>query len=545
MALNIADLFEHAADLFPERLAVACGDGERSYAQLEERANRLAHHLAAHGVGAGSHVGLCTRNSIEAIETMLAVYKLRAALININYRYTSAEIQYVLDNADVVALVHDRQFAEQVGEALPGSAQVKHVVVVDDGSDVAFTGVEFEQALAEGAAERDFDERSPDDLYILYTGGTTGQPKGVLWRHEDVWRTLGGGINFVTGEPLADEFAQAEAGKITGGMVRLCLAPLIHGNAQWAALMALFGGDTVVLLPQFDPHEVWRTVARRKVNVIVLIGDAMARPMIEAFAEGEYDISSVFAVSSSAALFSQSVKNQYVAAMPAHSVLTDSIGSSETGFMGMGMVNKDSDVGIGGPRVSVNPHTIVIDSDNKPIPAGSAQIGRLARGGYIPLGYYKDPEKTAQLFVEVDGVRYTVPGDFARHEADGTITLLGRGNTCVNTGGEKVFPEEVESALMSHPDVFDVLVVGVPDDRLGQRVAAVIELRPGTAPTFEQLSNHARRQIAGYKVPKSIWFVEKVHRLATGKADYRWANMYATEHPEDALCGPHSANNSA
>jgi acyl-CoA synthetase (AMP-forming)/AMP-acid ligase II len=545
MALNIADLFEHAADLFPERLAVACGNGERSYAQLEQRANRLAHHLAAHGVGAGSHVGLCTRNSIEAIETMLAVYKLRAALININYRYTAAEIQYVLDNADVVALVHDRQFAEQVGEALPGSAQVKHVVVVDDGSDVPFTGVEFEQALAEGAPGRDFDERSPDDLYILYTGGTTGQPKGVLWRHEDVWRTLGGGINFVTGEMLADEFAQSEVGKVTGGMVRLCLAPLIHGNAQWAALMALFGGDTVVLLSQFDPHEVWRTVAARKVNVIVLIGDAMARPMIEAFAEGDYDVSSVFAVSSSAALFSQSVKNQYIAAMPAHSVLTDSIGSSETGFMGIGMVNKDSEVGVGGPRVNINSHTIVIDSDDKPIPAGSAEIGRLARGGYIPLGYYKDPDKTAQLFVEVDGVRYTVPGDFARHEADGTITLLGRGNTCVNTGGEKVFPEEVESALMSHPDVFDVLVVGVPDDRLGQRVAAVVELRSGTAPSFEELSNHARKQIAGYKVPRSIWFVDKVHRLATGKADYRWANGYATEHPEEALCGPHSASNSA
>jgi acyl-CoA synthetase (AMP-forming)/AMP-acid ligase II len=544
MAYNIADLVEHAVDLYPERLAVACGDGEVTYAELEERANRLAHHLAAHGVGAGSHVGMCTRNRIQAIETMLAVYKLRAALINVNYRYTATEIRYVLDNADVVALVHERQFADRVEEALPSAPQVEHVVVIDDGSGVAFTGLEYEAALAEGDPRRDFDARSPDDHYLLYTGGTTGQPKGVIWRHEDVWRTLGGGINFVTGEPMPDEWAQAESGKVTGGLVRLCLAPLIHGNAQWAALAALFGGDTVILLPHFDADVAWQAIQRRKVNVVVLIGDAMARPMIEAFQVGDYDASSVYAVSSSAALFSQSVKNQYLEALP-NTVITDAIGSSETGFMGIGMITKGTDQGVGGPRVKVNDQTIVIDEYDRPIPAGSDQIGRLARGGHVPLGYYKDPEKTARLFAEVDGRRYTVPGDFARHEADGTITLLGRGNTCVNTGGEKVFPEEVEAALMSHPDVFDVLVVGVPDERLGQRVAAIVEPRPGAEPTFEELSAHVRREIAGYKVPRSIWFVDRVQRLATGKADYRWANTYATEHPEDVLCAPHSATSSA
>jgi acyl-CoA synthetase (AMP-forming)/AMP-acid ligase II len=544
MAYNIADLFEHAVDLYPERLAVACGDGEVTYAKLEERANRLAHHLAAHGVGAGSHVGMCTRNRIQAIETMLAVYKLRGALINVNYRYTANEIRYVLDNADVVALVHERKFADRVEEALPSAPQVKHVVVIDDGSGVAFTGLEYEAALVEGDPRRDFEERSSDDHYLLYTGGTTGQPKGVIWRHEDVWRTLGGGINFVTGEPMPDEWAQAESGKVTGGLVRLCLAPLIHGNAQWAALAALFGGDTVILLPQFDADAAWRAIQRRKVNVVVLIGDAMARPMIEAFQVGDYDASSVYAVSSSAALFSQSVKNQYLEALP-NTVITDAIGSSETGFMGIGMITKGSEQGVGGPRVKVNDQTIVIDEYDRPLPAGSDQIGRLARGGHVPVGYYKDPEKTARLFAEVDGRRYTVPGDFARHEADGTITLLGRGNTCVNTGGEKVFPEEVEAALMSHPDVFDVLVVGVPDERLGQRVAAIVEPRPGAEPTFDELSAHVRKEIAGYKVPRSMWFVDRVQRLATGKADYRWANTYAAEHPEDVLCAPHSATSSA
>ena len=544
MAYNIADLFEHAVDYFPDRLAVACGDDEVTYAELEDQANRLAHHLADHGVTAGSHVGMCTRNRLQAIVTMLAVYKLRAALINVNFRYTANEIRYVLDNADVVALVHERIYSDRVAEALPGAPSVKHTVVIEDESDLPFTGVAYQEALATSRPERDFEERSGDDHYLLYTGGTTGMPKGVIWRHEDVWRTLGGGINFMTGEPLENEYVQAEMGKVTGGMVRLCLAPLIHGNAQWAALMALFGGDTVVLLTQFDPAAVWEAVQRRKVNVVVLIGDAMARPMIEAFHNGSYDVSSVFAISSSAALFSQSVKNEYLESLP-NAVITDAIGSSETGFMGIGMITKDTEQGVGGPRVSAGKDTIVIDLDGKPIPAGSDEIGRLARGGHIPLGSYKDPEKTARLFVEVDGKRYTVPGDFARHEADGTITLLGRGNTCVNTGGEKVFPEEVEAALMSHPDVFDVLVIGVPDERLGQRVAAVIEPRPGATPSADDLIAHARNEIAGYKVPRSIWLVDKVQRLATAKADYRWANEYAADHPGEDLCAPRSATSSA
>jgi acyl-CoA synthetase (AMP-forming)/AMP-acid ligase II len=544
MASNIADLFEHAVDYFPDRLAVAWGDDEVSYAQLEEQANRLAHHLAEHGVAAGMHVGMCTRNRLQSIVTMLAVYKLRAALINVNYRYTANEIRYVLENADVVALVHERTFSDRVATALPGAPSVRHTVVIDDESDAPFQGVAYLDALASSRPERDFEERSGDDHYLLYTGGTTGQPKGVIWRHEDVWRTLGGGINFVTGEPLENEYAQAELGKTTGGLTRICLAPLIHGNAQWAALMALFGGDTVVLLTQFEPVAVWQEVQRRKANLIVLIGDAMARPMIEAFRAGSYDVSTLFAISSSAALFSQSVKNEYLEALP-NVVITDAIGSSETGFMGISMVTKDSEPGAGGPRVNAGKDTIVIDLDGNPIPPGSDEIGRLARGGHIPLGYYKDPEKTARLFVEVDGKRYTVPGDLARHEADGTITLLGRGNTCINTGGEKVFPEEVEAALMSHPDVFDVLVVGVPDERLGARVAAVIEPRPGAAPSADDLTKHVRAELAGYKAPRSIWLVDKVQRLATGKADYRWASQFAAEHPGEDTCAPRSATSSA
>jgi acyl-CoA synthetase (AMP-forming)/AMP-acid ligase II len=311
-----------------------------------------------------------------------------------------------------------------------------------------------------------------------------------------------------------------------GGMARLCLAPLIHGNAQWAALAALFAGDTVVLVPRFDADEVWRVVERRKVNVIVLIGDAMARPLIEAYLAGGYDASSLFAISSSAALFSPAVKQQYVTALP-NVMVTESIGASEIGFAGIGFVTGDAGK-VDGPRVTPGPDTVVIDDDGRR--AAPGVVGRLARGGHVPLGYYKDPDKTAALLIEVDGVRYAMPGDLARLEPDGTVTLLGRGNTCVNTGGEKVFPEEVEGALKAHPDVFDALVIGVPDERLGQRVAALVQPRDGRSLDLAVVEAHLRARIAGYKVPRRVWLVDEIGRTPSGKADYRWAHRYAEEH---------------
>ena len=528
MALNIADLFEHAADYFPERLAVACGDHQVSFGELEQRANRLAHHLGKQGVARGAHVGVYARNSVAVVEALLAVYKLRAVAVNVNYRYVENELRYLFTDADVVALIHDRRYADLVASVLPEVPTLTSVVVIADESDVDVTrygGVDYETALAESSPERDFEPREADDIYLLYTGGTTGYPKGVVWRHEDVWRVLGGGIDFMTGIPLADEWAQRERGREMGGLVRLCVAPLIHGNAQWAALAALFAGDTVVLVPRFDADEIWRTIERRKVNVVVLIGDAMARPLIEAYLEGEYDASSLVAISSSAALFSTSVKEQYVAALP-NVVLTESIGSSETGFAGISFVAAGTERS-DGPRVMPGPQTIVIDDTG--LPAAAGVVGRLARGGHVPLGYYKDPVKTASMLIEVDGVRYAMPGDLARLEPDGTITLLGRGNTCVNTGGEKVFPEEVENALKAHPDVFDAIVIGVPDPRLGQQVAALIQPRVDRTPDLTELEAHVRTLIAGYKVPRTVWLVDRIYRTPSGKPDYGWARRYAEQ----------------
>jgi acyl-CoA synthetase (AMP-forming)/AMP-acid ligase II len=528
VALNLADLIEHAVDAVPDRTAVICGDRQVTFAELEQRANRLAHHLARHGVEPGSHIGVYSRNSIETMEAMIAAYKLRAIAVNVNYRYVQGELRYLFDNADLVALVHERQYSDKVADVLPDTPKVKHVVVVEDGSDADYTrygGVSYDAALADGSPERDFPERSADDLYILYTGGTTGYPKGVLWRHEDIWRALGGGINFVTGEYLADEWTQAEQAK-AGGLVRLPAAPLIHGAAQWATLGSLFCGSPVVFVPQFDAHEVWKAVQKHKVQVMTIVGDAMARPLIEAYTQGDYDASSLVALSSHAALFSQSVKQEFLKQLP-NLVITDAIGASESGFTGMGMVSKDVDYSAG-PRVNFGTEAVLLDDEDNLVPVEPGAVGRIGRKGPVPIGYYKDPEKTKNLFAEVDGVRYVVPGDYARYEEDGTVTLLGRGSQCVNTGGEKVYPEEVEGALKSHPDVFDALVIGIPDDRLGQRVAAVIQPRPGTSPDFASIEAHVRTEVAGYKVPRTLWLADEIGRTPSGKPDYTWAHKHAT-----------------
>ena len=340
MALNFADLFEHAADAFGDRTAVACGDRQVTYAELDERTNRLAHHLAGLGVGPGDHVGLYARNSIEALETLIAACKLRASAVNINYRYVENELHYMFADSDLTALVYDRRLGPILDAAAPAAPGLRGLVEIDDGSHTAphpqATG--YDTALAAASPERDFPTRSNDDVYIIYTGGTTGYPKGVMWRHEDIWRTLGGGIDFITGEPLPDEWAQSRKGLEAGEFVKLCAAPLIHGNAQVAALAGLFAGETIVLLPAFDAREIWRAVQKRQVNVLVIIGDAMARPLIEAYAEGGYDASSLIAMSSSAALFSPAVKDACAKALP-DVMITEAIGSTETGFAGISFVS--------------------------------------------------------------------------------------------------------------------------------------------------------------------------------------------------------------
>ncbi|MEV6275646.1 acyl-CoA synthetase [Nocardia sp. NPDC051832] len=536
MAFNVADLFEHAVDAVPDRIAVICGDRQVTYRELDERATRLAHYFAGRGIGRGDHIGIYSRNSIEMLEAMIASYKLRAVSVSVNYRYTADEVRYVLDNADLVALVHERRYSGIVAEVLPTVPKLTDVVVVEDGSDLSSDGVRYETALATQSPLRDFEARSADDLYVLYTGGTTGFPKGVIWRHEDVWRALGGGINHVTGAYVEDEWTLAEQAKQSpAGLVIAPLSPLIHGAAQWAAFIGLNSGGTIVLVPQFDADEVWRTVAKHRVNVLTVVGDAMAKPLLDAYRSGDYDASALWAFTSHAALFSHSLKQQYLELFP-NLFLTDVVGSSESGGTGLGVVTKDADH-TQGPRVKFNAQTALIDDDDNVVEPAPGAIGRMARTGHIPLGYYKDPEKTKTIFVEIDGRRYVVPGDYARYEPDGLVTLLGRGSECINTGGEKVFPEEVESALKSHPDVFDALVIGLEDERYGQTVAALLQPRPGARPDLAQLDAHIRARVAGYKAPRAYWVVAEMMRQPSGKANYPAAKKYVTDHAELAI-GP-------
>lgn len=513
-------------DAVPDRLALRVGDRDLTYAELEAEANQFAHFLAAQGVGVGDHVGIYAKNGVEHVVAMLAVYKLRAVSININYRYVEGELDYIVDNADLVALVYERCYAPLVEKVAPKHEALRTVVVIEDGSDAPYTGITWADAIAGQSAERDFGERSGDDLYIVYTGGTTGAPKGVMWRHEDVWRTLGGGIDFMTGERYG-EFDQSRKALEGAPMMTLPISPIMHGGAQWGMLMHLFGGHATILVPKFDPEEIWQIVERDKVQLIFMTGDAMARPLIETYEAGEYDASTLIAVSSSAAIFSRSVKERWMAAFP-NTFFTDSIGSSETGFAGTGLQDAENIKG-DGPIVSLGPEAVVLDELNRVLdPADNVgKVGRLARGTSVPLGYYKDEEKSRAAFIEIDGTRYAVPGDFARIEEGGKVTLLGRGSNCINTGGEKVYPEEVEMGLKSHPDVFDALVIGTPDERLGQQVTAVIEPREGAKPTLEDLQQHLRSQLSGYKLPRGLVLVDEIPRHPTGKANYPRAKELA------------------
>lgn len=546
MALNIADLAEHAIDAVPDRVALICGDDQITYAELEEKANRFAHLLIDRGVKKDDKVGLYCRNRIEIVIAMLGIVKAGAILVNVNYRYVEGELRYLFDNSDMVALVHEKQYSERVANVLPDTPDVKTVLVIDDGSSVpeetyrGYGGVEFYEAIADSSPERDFGPRSADDIYLLYTGGTTGFPKGVMWRHEDIYRVLLGGTDFATGEFVADEYDHAKQAAAGPPMIRYPIPPMIHGATQSATWMALFSGQTAVLAPEFDADEVWRMIEKHKVNLLFFTGDAMGRPLLDALEKSERDLSSLFLLASTAALFSPSLKDRFLELLP-NRVITDSIGSSETGFGGTSVVAKGA-TQAGGPRVTIDKKTVVLDDDGNEVKPGSGVRGILAKRGNIPVGYYKDEKKTAETFRTINGVRYAIPGDYAQVEADGTVTMLGRGSVSINTGGEKVYPEEVEAALKGHPDVFDALVVGVPDPRFGQHVAAVVAPRKGTNPTLAELDAFVRKEIAGYKVPRSLWIVDEVKRSPAGKPDYKWAKEQTEERTADQVHSKHAGS---
>jgi acyl-CoA synthetase (AMP-forming)/AMP-acid ligase II len=523
MEFNHADLFEGLADAIGDRVAVVCGADRMTYAELDAHANRLAHYLLSRGVRPGQHVGIHLYNGIPYIAAMLAALKIRAVPINVNYRYVEAELRYLYRDSDIVALLFDVEFDDRVGAVAPEVPELTTLIAVGGASAVP-GAVPYEEALAGRPETRGFPERSGDDVYIIYTGGTTGMPKGVMWRTEDLFMAFGGGNPY--GEPRATPEEVIEAARASGPMIMMAAAPLMHGAAQMATFIAWWMGATIVYVRKFDAAEVLRTIEREKVFTINITGDAMARPLAEELAVGSYDVSSLVVVSSTGAILTGAVRDRLQEQLP-NVMILDNFGSTESGYTASGVAGSSPESGL---RFQPNATAglVVLNELFEPVKPGSEDMGIVARSGHIPIGYYNDPDKTARTFVtDREGTRWLLTGDLARLEEDGTIAVFGRGSQCINTGGEKVFPEEVEAVLKGHPAVFDAVVTGIPDERWGNRVAAVIEPRPGVEITFAELDAHCRERLSGYKVPRTYAFVAEMVRSPAGKADYRWARETA------------------
>lgn len=534
MEYNLADLFESVVDVVPDREALVFVDhpgtgAERrlTFSELDAAANRIGHHLINSGIRPGEHVGLHLYNGIEYLQSVLGCLKARVVPVNVNYRYVEEELVYLYRDADLVGLVFDAEFTERVAAALPRAEALRHLVRVGTPEPDApsLTAVDFVDAESSGSPERGFPARSADDQFIIYTGGTTGMPKGVMWRQEDLFFSgLGGGAP--TGEPVKRPEELAERVAAGGeGITFFPTPPLMHGTSTLTAFIGFNFGQRVVLHRKFVPEEVLRTIEKEKVTSMSLVGDAMLRPLIDALSgplKGT-DCSSMFSVSSSGAIMSDTVREQFQALVP-NVMLLNNFGSSESGFNGTATADSGPERGF---RVRVNSRTQVIDpATYEPVPVGVP--GRIAQRGHVPLGYYNDPRKTAETFFEKDGERWVLLGDMATVDEEGVVTVLGRGSQCINTGGEKVYPEEVEQALKAHPDVYDALVAGVPDATWGNHVAAVVQLRPGAAPlSLEAIQSHCRTRLAGYKIPRQLVVTDTIQRSPSGKADYRWARSVA------------------
>ncbi len=528
MEFNLADLWERVVDTVPEREAVVCTGRRLTFAQLDERADRLAHHLQRCGVEIGDHLALNLSNGSEYLEAMLAAFKLRAVPVNVNYRYMGDELAFVLDDSDAVVVVTHQGFAPTLAAVAADREQLRAILVVEDGTGAPWDeldAAEYEGALAAAAPGRDFGARSPDDHYILYTGGTTGMPKGVVWRSEDIFFGALGGGDEGDGPIARPEEISERLGRPSRC---LPLAPFMHGTAHWIALRTLLSGGTVVIVADrgLDPVRAWEVVARERVTFLAIVGDAFARPLVEALDElpAGVDVTCCTAVLSGGAVLSSAIKRRWVERMPGL-IVVDGYGTSETGAQGRSvtMAGLDDDRSA---RFHVDDVTTVVGEQFEPLPPGV--VGRLATRGHIPLGYYRDPVRTAETFPVIDGVRWSVPGDAARIEPDGTITVLGRGSGSINTGGEKVYPEEVELALKEQPAIADAVVVGVPDELWGERVVAVVLLSPGcTQPIHVELERALRERLAAFKVPRELVVVDELRRSASGKPDYEWARSVA------------------
>ena len=530
------------AAAIPDRDLLIQGGRRYSYEQVIERSHRLAAYLHSRGLGchtdrstlAGHQVGqdllgIYAYNGNEFVEALLGAFQARVAPFNVNFRYVKNELHYLLADSGASALIYHAEFAPRVAEILPDLPQLRVLIQIadDSGNELIYGAVDYERALASSAPKPPPVQHSPDDLYVLYTGGTTGMPKGVLWRQHDIFMTSFGGRNLMTGEPFGS-VEEIAAGVAAGpGTKLMVLPPLMHGAAQWSVMTAITTGQSVVfpsVVDRLDADDVVRTIERERVTVVTVVGDAMARPLVAAIEKGIADVSSLAVVANGGALLTPFVKQRLIEALP-NAVVVDGVGSSETGAQ---MHHMSTSGAVSTGTFNAGPDTFVAAEDLTSIlEPGHDGMGWLAQRGYVPLGYKGDAAKTAKTFPVIGGQRYAIPGDRARHHADGSVELLGRDSVTINSGGEKIFVEEVETAIASHPAVADVVVSGRPSERWGQEVVAVVALAQGAHADAEELVEHAGQSLARYKLPKAIVFRAAIERSPSGKADYRWAREQA------------------
>jgi 3-oxocholest-4-en-26-oate---CoA ligase len=521
---NFAAVWDGIARVVPERDALVCGERHVSWGDFADRASRLAWHLQTEaGLQPGDKVAIDLTNRNEYLETFYAALKLGCVPVNINFRYQANEVHYVLDNSDARAVVHGPEFTAIVKKAAKRIPKRWRPRLLEAGEP-------YERALAAAAPPSEWTPRRPDgdDLVFLYTGGTTGMPKGVMWRNDDLYVALWASAHPASPEP-PDPWEAARAGKRAG--TTLPAAPLMHGTGLFASLAVLAGSGTVVLVDRqgLDPALLWDTVSREHVQVLTIVGDVFARPLLDALDANpaRWDLGPLRAITSSGVLFSPAVKRSLLEHLPGVTIV-DSLGASEG--LGPRHSSRADDAEIEPATFTVNDRIRVIDeATGTDVVPGSDTVGLVAMGGNIPLGYYKDPAKTAATFRLLGGARYSIPGDHATVDADGTVRLLGRGSACINTGGEKVYPEEVETELLKHPSVFDCAVVGVHDARFGERVIALVQVVDGHYLDEAEMTAWCRAQLAGYKTPRRFLFVDSLDRSAAGKADHRELHRRAVE----------------
>jgi fatty-acyl-CoA synthase len=547
---NLARVVETIAEVLPDGECLVWRDRRLTYGEVAERSRRLASYLHDRGLGVRTervglagraglaghrsgqdHVALALYNGNEYLEGMVGAYRARVAPFNVNYRYVGEELRYLLRDGAPRAVIYHASLAPTLAEVLDEVPPIDVLLHVDDesGHDPLPGAVRYEDALAAGSPDGPDVEPSPDDLYILYTGGTTGMPKGVLWRQHDIFVAAMGGRRVGTWE-LVTSYDDLAARVENGLRLKLgVLPPLMHGAAQWATFMMMTEGATIVLPDDprhLDPADVWRTVEREGINTLTIVGDAMLRPLLDELDRGDYDTSSLYAVGNGGAPLTPAVRQLALAHLPTL-IISDSAGSSETGAQMHAVANGATDGGAT-PRFRPGPGAVVVDEDLGSVLApGHDGNGWLAQTGSVPLGYLGDEAKTARTFPVIDGTRYSIPGDRARHLADGEIELLGRDSVTINSGGEKIFAEEVERAIAGHPAVVDVVVAGRPSTRWGQEVVAVVQLGDGQSATAAEIVDHASEYVARYKLPKAVVFVDEIQRSPSGKADYRWAREQA------------------